>query len=118
MKDNVDDFKEYRQRMNEKILAAPNNIVLKRIYSVDAMAYKDGALNAKTKEMLGLAISMVLRCDDCIRYHLIQCHQLGVTTEELLELFGIVNLIGGTIVIPHTRRAFEFWEELNPQNHL
>jgi AhpD family alkylhydroperoxidase len=117
MKKTVDDFNEYREKMNEKLLAAPNNKILQRIYSIDAIAYKDGALNARTKEMLGLATSMVLRCDDCIRYHLIQCHQLGVSTEELVEVFGIANLVGGTIVIPHTRRAFEFWEELHYQNN-
>ena len=117
MKKTVDDFNEYREKMNEKLLAAPNNKILQRIYSIDAMTYKEGALNAKTKEMLGLATSMVLRCDDCTRYHLIQCHQLGVSTEELLEVFGIANLVGGTIVIPHTRRAFEFWEELHYQNN-
>ena len=73
----------------------------------------DGALNSKTKELLGLVASMVLRCDDCIAYHLQQCYKHGATTNELLEVFGIANLVGGSIVIPHTRRALEFWEELN-----
>jgi AhpD family alkylhydroperoxidase len=97
--------------MNEMILSADNK-VLKRIYSVDTLAYNDGALPAKTKEMLGLATSMVLRCDDCIRYHLGKCHELGVTTGEIFEIFAIANLVGGTIVIPHTRRAVEYWDEL------
>lgn len=107
----VDEFNSYRQRMNDKILAADNK-VMKRIYSIDTLTYQDGALSGKTKEMLGLATSMVLRCDDCIRYHLGKCHELGVTTAELFEIFSVANLVGGTIVIPHTRRAVEYWEEL------
>ncbi len=108
----VDEFNAYRERMNEKILAADNK-VLKRIYSIDTLTYQDGALSTKVKEMLGLATSMVLRCDDCIRYHLGKCHEQGVTTEEVFEIFSVANLVGGTIVIPHTRRAVEYWEELN-----
>ena len=98
-------------KMNEKILAADNKVI-KRIYNLDTNTYMDGALSAKVKEMLGLATSMVLRCDDCIKYHLEKCHQYGVTTEELFEVFSVANLVGGTIVIPHTRRAVEYWEEL------
>ncbi|MCE1168427.1 MAG: carboxymuconolactone decarboxylase family protein [Sphingobacteriia bacterium] len=112
----VDQYNEYRTRMNEKILSAPNNKVIKRIYGVDTLAYDAGALDELTKEMLGLVSSMVLRCDDCIRYHLIQCHKLGLTTEQLFEIFGVANLVGGTIVIPHTRRAIEFWEDLTNDN--
>lgn len=111
----VQEFNAYRERMNEKILAADNKVV-KRIYSIDTLTYQDGALSAKVKEMLGLATSMVLRCDDCIRYHLGKCHELGVTTEEVFEIFSVANLVGGTIVIPHTRRAVEYWEELNEQS--
>jgi AhpD family alkylhydroperoxidase len=107
----IDDFNAYREKMNEKILAADNK-VMKRIYSVDTLTYQDGALSAKTKEMLGLATSMVLRCDDCVKYHLGKCHELGVTTAEVFEIFSVANLVGGTIVIPHTRRAVEYWEEL------
>jgi len=110
----VDDFNAYREKMNEKILAADNK-VMKRIYSVDTLTYQDGALSAKTKEMLGLATSMVLRCDDCVKYHLGKCHELGVTTAEVFEIFSVANLVGGTIVIPHTRRAVEYWEELMEQ---
>jgi AhpD family alkylhydroperoxidase len=105
-------FDDYRQKMNEKLLLAPNNKVIKRIFNVDTNAYREGALNIRTKEMLGLVASMVLKCDDCIYYHLEKCHEQGVTTEELMEVFGIANLVGGTIVIPHTRRALEFWEDL------
>ena len=110
----IDDFNAYREKMNEKILAADNK-VMKRIYSVDTLTYQDGALSAKTKEMLGLATSMVLRCDDCVKYHLGKCHELGVTTAEVFEIFSVANLVGGTIVIPHTRRAVEYWEELIEQ---
>jgi AhpD family alkylhydroperoxidase len=110
----IDDFNAYREKMNEKILAADNK-VMKRIYSVDTLTYQDGALSAKTKEMLGLATSMVLRCDDCVKYHLGKCHELGVTTAEVFEIFSVTNLVGGTIVIPHTRRAVEYWEELMEQ---
>ncbi len=109
----VEQFNSYRAKMNEKMLAAPNNKIIKRIFSIDTLTYEDGALDAKTKEMLGLVASMVLKCDDCIYYHLQKCHELGVTTEEMMEIFGVANLVGGTIVIPHTRRALEFWETLN-----
>jgi AhpD family alkylhydroperoxidase len=109
----VKDFNDYRQKMNNKLLAAPNNKVIKRIFNVDTNAYMEGALDVKTKELLGLVASMVLKCDDCIFYHLEKCHEHGVTTDELMEVFGIANLVGGTIVIPHTRRAMEFWEELS-----
>ncbi len=107
-----DDFDAYRETMNKRILAAPNNKIMKRMFGVDTLAYRSGALDEKTKEMLGLVASMVLKCDDCIYYHLEQCYEKGVATEELMEVFGIANLVGGTIVIPHTRRALEFWEHL------
>ena len=110
----IDDFNDYRTRMNEKILASDNK-VMKRIYSVDTLTYQDGALSTKTKEMLGLVSSMVLRCDDCVKYHLGKCNELGVTTAEVFEIFSVANLVGGTIVIPHTRRAVEYWEELQNQ---
>ena len=114
MKNNkVSQFNEFRERMNEKILQAPDNKILKRIFSIDTMAYADGKLDSKTKELLGFVASMVLRCDDCIAYHLQQCYDQGITTGELMETFGIANLVGGSIVIPHTRRALEFWEDLN-----
>lgn len=112
MSDLVKNFNDYRAAMNEKILAQ-DNLVLKRFFSLDGQTYADGALNSKTKELLGLVASMVLRCDDCIKYHLEKCYEQGVTTDEMFELFGVANLVGGSIVIPHTRRAVEFWEELN-----
>jgi len=108
----ADDFNIYRERMNNRILAA-NNKVIKRLFNLDTNAYIDGALPVKTKELLGLATSMVLRCDDCVKYHLIKCLENGVTDEELQETFAIASLVGGTIVIPHLRRAVEFWEALS-----
>lgn len=107
----ANNFDDYRAKMNEKILAS-NNKVIKRIYSLDTLTYQDGALSGKAKEMLGLAASMVLRCDDCVKYHLQKCFDLGVTSDEVFEIFSVANVVGGTIVIPHTRRAVEFWEEL------
>ncbi len=107
----VQEFNEYRARMNEKILGADNK-VLKRFFNLDTNAYQDGALSKKTKELLGLVASMVLRCDDCIRYHLGACYEMGVTKEEVFEVFAIANLVGGSICIPHTRRALEYWEAL------
>ncbi len=105
------EFNEYREKMNDVILSK-NNLVLKRLWNLDTNTYEDGALNKKTKEMLGLVASMVLRCDDCIKYHLGKCHDLGINTEEVYEIFAVANIVGGTIVIPHTRRAAEYWEEL------
>lgn len=107
----VTEFNNYRSRMNEKILAS-DNVVLKRLYNLDTNTYAEGLLPVKTKEMLGLVASMVLRCDDCIKYHLEKCKENGVSTAELFEVFAVANIVGGTIVIPHTRRAVEFWEEL------
>ena len=107
----VEEFNDYRAKMNEKILSE-NNTVLKRIFNLDTNAFAPGALEVKTKELVGLSSSMVLRCDDCIRYHLGKCHEIGVTTQEVFEVFSIANLIGGTIVIPHLRKAVEYWEVL------
>lgn len=112
MSELVGDFDAYRTRMNEKILDGDNKVI-KRIFNLDTNAFEDGALNKKTKEMLGLACSMVLRCDDCVKYHLGKCKELGVSDKEVNEIFSIANLIGGTIVIPHLRRAVEYWEALN-----
>lgn len=109
----ADEFNQYRQRMNNRLLDADNNKVIKRIFNVDTNAYLEGVLPVKTKEMLGLVSSLVLRCDDCVRYHLIRCHENGMSENELFEVLGIANLVGGTIVIPHTRRAVEFWDDLN-----
>ena len=111
----VKEFNDYRSRMNEKILGADNKVI-KRFFNLDTNAYQDGALPAKTKELLGLVASMVLRCDDCISYHLGSCYELGVNKEELFEVFAIANLVGGSICIPHTRRAVEYWEALENEN--
>jgi AhpD family alkylhydroperoxidase len=107
----LDDYNSYRDRMNQRILAADNNAI-KRFFAVDTLTYQEGALPLKTKEMLGLIASMVLRCDDCIRYHLIKCHEQGVTKEEFFEIFSVALTVGGSIVIPHLRRAVEFLDEL------
>lgn len=101
--------------MNERILVS-NNKIIKRIFNLDTNAFESGALSLKTKELIGLSSSMVLRCDDCVKYHLGKCHELGATKEEIDEVFSIATLIGGTIVIPHLRRAVEFWDELEAQN--
>ena len=108
---NIQEFNEYRTKMNEVILGK-NNKVINRLYNLDTNTYMEGALNVKTKEMLGLVASMVLRCDDCIKYHLGKCFEQGITTDEIYEVFAVANIVGGTIVIPHTRRAAEYWEEL------
>lgn len=111
MKNQVEEFNEYRQKMNDKILG-DNNKIIKRIFNLDTNAFTAGALDVKTKELLGLVASTVLRCDDCVRYHLETCHKEGLNKEEVMEALSIATLVGGTIVIPHLRRAYEFWEEL------
>ena len=107
----IEEFNEYRAKMNDKIMAADNKVI-KRFFNLDTNAYAEGELDVKTKEMIGLACSMVLRCDDCIKYHLETAYKNGVTKEEMMESMGIATLVGGTIVIPHLRRAYEFWEAL------
>lgn len=116
MRNGVKEFNEDRIRMNNLILSK-DNLVLKRLFNLDSNTYVDGALSAKTKEMLGLVASMVLRCDDCIKYHLGKCSECNVSSEEIYEIFAVANIVGGTIVIPHTRRAAEYWEQLcNPNS--
>jgi AhpD family alkylhydroperoxidase len=107
----IEEFNGYRQKMNDRIMESSNTNI-KRFLALDTTSYADGALNVKTKEMLGLVASMVLRCDDCIKYHLGKCHAEGVNNEEINEIFMIANLVGGSIVIPHYRRAVEYWDEL------
>ena len=114
MSNQIKEFNEYRAKMNDVILGK-DNLVIKRLFNLDTQTYSEGALNVKTKEMLGLVASMVLRCDDCIKYHLEKCHEQGCSTEEIYEVFAVANIVGGTIVIPHTRRGAEFWEELIKQ---
>lgn len=116
MPDQVVKFNAYREKMNAKILAEDNKVI-KRIFNLDTNAYKNGHLDVKTKELLGLVASTVLRCDDCIKYHLETCFKEGVTKEEIMETLSIATLVGGTIVVPHLRRAYEFWEELETINN-
>jgi len=97
--------------MNDVILSK-DNLVIKRLWNLDTNTYAEGALDVKTKELLGLVASMVLRCDDCIKYHLGKCKDEGVSTEEVFEIFAVANIVGGTIVIPHLRRAVEYWDSL------
>ena len=107
----ITEFNKYRSDMNEKILNSGFRD-FNKFFALDNKAYIDGALDSKTKELMGLVASMVLRCDDCIKYHLGTCHEIGVTTEEIFEVFSVANLVGGSICIPHTRRATEYWDEL------
>ena len=111
MSTKVQDFNAYRRKMNEKILAGDNKVI-KRIFNLDTNAFKEGHLPVKTKELLGLVASTVLRCDDCIAYHLGTCYEEGISKEEIMETLSIATLVGGTIVIPHLRRAVEYWEAL------
>jgi AhpD family alkylhydroperoxidase len=107
----VENFNTYRSRMNDKILNS-DSLILKRIFNLDTNAYAEGSLDIKSKELIGLTCSLVLRCDDCVKYHLGKCKEIGLTTSEVNEAMGVATLVGGTIVIPHLRRAFEYWEEL------
>ncbi|MBN1246592.1 MAG: carboxymuconolactone decarboxylase family protein [Anaerolineae bacterium] len=107
-------FQEERLALNELVMANANRDI-KRFLNLDTQTYTDGALPKKTKELLGLVASMVLRCDDCIKYHLIECHKAGFTTEEITEAFSVALIVGGSIVIPHLRRAYRSWEELLDQ---
>jgi len=106
MSNRLDEFQTHRTRMNERI-AELNHLGINRFFNLDTNAYKDGALPGKTKELLGLAASMVLRCNDCIDYHILQCVEAGWTDEELAEAFNVALVVGGSIVIPHLRHAVE-----------
>jgi AhpD family alkylhydroperoxidase len=112
MSNKIKEFNAYREKMNDLILSH-DNLVIKRLFNLDMKTYADGALSSKIKEMLGLVSSMVLRCDDCIKYHLEKCKNEDVNDKEMYELFSIAVLVGGSIVIPHLRRAAEYWMELN-----
>ncbi|WP_036153063.1 MULTISPECIES: carboxymuconolactone decarboxylase family protein [Maribacter] len=114
MSNQIEEFNAYRSKMNDKLLA-DNNKVVKRIFNLDTNAFAAGALDVKTKELLGLVASTVLRCDDCVKYHLESSYNEGVSKEEVMETLSIATLVGGTIVIPHLRRAYEYWEELENQ---
>ncbi len=110
----LEEFQEFRSRMNQRILDVDNRAI-KRFFGVDTLTYEAGALDPRTKEMLGLVASMVLRCDDCISYHVIECKKEGVTDAELFDIFSVALVVGGSIVIPHLRRAVALLDELNAQ---
>jgi AhpD family alkylhydroperoxidase len=110
--DSIEDFNDFRARMNDLVLGA-GNLTINRFFALDQRAYEPGALGSKTKEMLGLVSSLVLRCDDCVTYHIVRCHEEGVTREEFLEIFGVGLVVGGSIVIPHLRRAMARLEEIS-----
>jgi len=110
----VKEFNDYRSRMNDRLMAEDNKVI-KRFWSLDNQTYQEGAHDVKTKEMLGRVASMVLRCDDCIKYHLGKCHELEVTTEQIFEIFAVANMVGGSICIPHTRRAVEYCDALQAE---
>lgn len=108
-----EDFQAFRSRLNDRILnpeesKAGATLVTKRFFNLDGKAYEAGAIDEKTKELLGLCASMVLRCDDCIAYHVDRAVECGASDQELQETFDIALIVGGSIVIPHMRRAFEF----------
>ena len=109
--DRVAEFTAFRKRMNERILAEPNQVV-RRFFALDTQTYQAGALDVKTKELLGLVASLVLRCDDCIAYHVAQCKEAGVNRDEMFEAFSVGLVVGGSIVIPHLRRAVDFLDQL------
>jgi AhpD family alkylhydroperoxidase len=114
MSDRLREFRTFREKMNERILAA-GHLGINRFFTLDTQAYADGALPAQTKEFAGLVGSMVLHCDDCIAYHVIRCQELGATDEQLLEAFNVALIIGGSIVIPHLRRAVALLDELRTE---
>jgi AhpD family alkylhydroperoxidase len=113
----VQEFNDFRSRMNERILGADHRAI-KRFFGVDTLTYEPGALDARTKEMLGLVASMVLRCDDCIAYHIQQCRKEGVSDAEMFDVFSVALVVGGSIVIPHLRRGVAFLDELNAQGSV
>lgn len=115
MSNKLQGFREFREKMNEKILTE-DNLIIKRFFNLDTRTYQGNALDTKTKEMLGLVASMVLRCDDCITYHIIRCKEEGIKREEFFEIFSVALVVGGSIVIPHLRRAVNFLNELEEED--
>lgn len=109
--ESLESFRHFREKMNAAIHAA-GNLTINRFFALDARTYDSGALDAKTKELMGLTASMVLRCDDCITYHLIRCREEGASDDELFEAFSVALVVGGSIVIPHLRRAVSTLQEL------
>ena len=110
MRESLEEFRQFREKMNAKILAS-GNIQIQRFFNLDTNAYQNGALSSKVKELLGLVASIVLRCDDCVTYHIIRCVEEQVTNEELFEAFNVALVAGGSITIPHLRRAVDRLEE-------
>lgn len=111
MSDRLEEFREFRERMNDRIREA-DNLEVNRFFALDSRAYEPGALEGRTKELMGLVASLVLRCDDCVTYHLVRCKEEGLTDEELFEAFAVALVVGGSIVIPHLRRAVDTMDEL------
>lgn len=107
----LEEFRQFRERMNERILAA-DNLEIRRFFALDGRTYEPGALDGRTKELLGLVASLVLRCDDCITYHLVRCAEEGASDDELFETFAVGLVVGGSIVIPHLRRAVDRLDEI------
>lgn len=114
MGEKLDEFHEFRTKMNERILGE-GTLDTKRFFQLDGAVYRDGALPGRTKEMLGLVASLVLRCNDCISYHVIECRKAGVSAEELAEVFDVALIVGGSIVIPHVRHARAILDELEAE---
>jgi len=117
MSDPLREFREYREKMNTKILAS-GNIEIKQFFNLDTKAYRPGVLPSKTKELLGLVASTVLRCNDCITYHIIRCIQEGVTDAEFFEALNVALVVGGSITIPHVRKAVEMLEECRKREKI
>jgi len=113
--EDLEKFWQERQRLNEVVMQEAN-LVMKRFFNLDMQAYQGAALSAKTKELLGLVASLVLRCDDCIRYHLVQCWKSGVSNSELVDALSVALVVGGSITIPHLRRALDDWQKLTRTN--
>ncbi|HEV2131243.1 MAG TPA: carboxymuconolactone decarboxylase family protein [Longimicrobiaceae bacterium] len=114
MSDRLEEFRRFRERMNDRILEA-GNLEIRRFFALDSRTYEAGALPVKTKELMGLVASMVLRCDDCVTYHLVRCKEEGVTEDEFFEAFSVALVVGGSIVIPHLRRAVDTLDSLSAE---
>ncbi|MGM0414639.1 MAG: carboxymuconolactone decarboxylase family protein [Bacillota bacterium] len=110
-----EEYNQYREKMNKRVMET-DNLNIKRFFNLDTRAYDSGALDKKTKEMLGLVASLVLKCDDCINYHLQELYKLNITDEELYEVLNIGLIVGGSIIIPHLRKALEAWDKLNQRD--
>ena len=114
--DSLEEFRKYRERMNSEILGE-NNLVINRFFALDTRTYESGALDVRTKELLGLVASLVLRCDDCVTYHLVRCAEEGVSRDQIFETFSVGLVVGGSIVIPHLRRGVDRWTELEKKRN-